>query len=191
MEGIDQSGKRTQTRLLANHLRRKGFKVRTVGFPIYTTPAGLLIRKYLAGKQTYQPQALHMLYSVNRWENLDTLDRLVKTSDFLIADRYVPSNLAYGVTRGLGLEWLEQLDDGLPKSALVIVLDVPIRSSIERKTRNRDRHERDKRLLRRVRRTYQTLSSKLGWKTIDGNKPVMEVHSAIWTLVSDRFELKS
>ena len=161
-----------------------------VSFPIYTTPAGLLIRKYLAGKQSYPPQALHMLYSVNRWENLDLLNRLVGTSDFLIANRYVPSNLAYGMARGLSLEWLQKLDDGLPKSDLVIILDVPIRSSIVRKTQNRDRHERDERFLGQVRRTYQILSSKLGWKTIDGTKPIIDVHSAIWPLVSKRFKIK-
>lgn len=129
-----------------------------------------------------------MLYSVNRWENLDLLDGLVEASDFLIADRYVPSNLAYGVARGLSLEWLQTLDSGLPKSDLVIVLDVPTKSSIQRKTRNRDRHERDERLLKHVRRTYHTLSSRLGWKTIDGSKSIKDVNSTIWKLVSEKFK---
>ena len=84
-----------------------------------------------------------MLYSLNRWENRELINKLVHSSDYLIADRYTPSNLAYGLSRGLSLGWLQGLDKGLPTADLVIVLDVPIVSSFERKSKNRDVHERE------------------------------------------------
>jgi len=191
LEGIDQSGKRTQTRLLAEELERKGARVGTISFPIYRSPSGRQIQRFLAGKQEYPATALHMLYSLNRWENQELITNLTEKSDFVIADRYYPSNLAYGVSRGLGLEWLQGLDRGLPTASLVIVLDVPVLSSFGRKSSGRDVHERDKKLLLRVGLTYRTLAKKLDWKMVDANRPVEEVHEAVWSIVRKKFRFSS
>jgi dTMP kinase len=190
IEGIDQSGKRTQTRLLAYELKKKGARVSTISFPIYNSPSGRQIRRFLEGKQDYPATALHVLYSFNRWENQELITKRAKKSDFLIADRYYPSNLAYGVARGLSLGWLEGLDRGLPPASLVIVLDVPVVASFNRKSIARDIHERDKRLLLKVRRTYRTLANRLGWKMIDATRPVDETHEAVWSIVRRKFQLK-
>ena len=187
LEGIDQSGKRTQTRLLANKLRKKGARVSTISFPIYKSPSGRLIQLFLQGKQEYPPIAIHMLYSLNRWENQEQIVKLTGNSDFVIADRYYPSNFAYGVSRGLSLEWLQGLDRGLPTTSLVIVLDVPVPASFARKSRGRDVHEKNRRLLVKVRRTYRTLAEKLGWKMVDSTRPVEEVQEAVWRLVRKKF----
>jgi len=191
LEGIDQSGKRTQTRLLAEELERKGARVGTISFPIYRSPSGRQIQRFLAGKQEYPATALHMLYSLNRWENQELITNLTEKSDFVIADRYYPSNLAYGVSRGLGLEWLQGLDRGLPTASLVIVLDVPVLSSFGRKSSGRDVHERDKKLLLRVGLTYRTLAKKLDWKMVDANRPVEEVQEAVWSIVRKKFRFSS
>jgi dTMP kinase len=189
LEGIDQSGKRTQTRLLANELKKKGARVITISFPIYKSPSGRQIQRFLQGKQEYPATALHMLYSLNRWENQEQIIKLVQNSDFVIADRYYPSNLAYGVSRGLSMEWLQGLDRGLPTASLVIVLDVPVLASFARKSKGRDVHENNRRLLVKVRRTYRTLAKKLGWKMVDATRPVEEVHEAVWSIVRKRFRL--
>jgi dTMP kinase len=191
LEGIDQSGKRTQTRLLAEELERKGARVGTISFPIYRSPSGRQIQRFLAGKQEYPATALHMLYSLNRWENQERITSLAEKSDFVIADRYYPSNLAYGVSRGLSLRWLQGLDRGLPTASLVIVLDVPVLSSFGRKSNGRDVHERDKQLLLRVGRTYRTLAKKLDWKMVDANRPVEEVREAVWGIVRKKFRFSS
>jgi dTMP kinase len=191
LEGIDQSGKRTQTRLLAEELERKGARVGTISFPIYRSPSGRQIQRFLAAKQEYPATALHMLYSLNRWENQDRITSLAEKSDFVIADRYYPSNLAYGVSRGLSLGWLQGLDRGLPTASLVIVLDVPVLSSFGRKSSGRDVHERDKQLLLRVGRTYRTLAKKLDWKMVDANRPVEEVREAVWGIVRRKFRFSS
>ena len=130
-----------------------------------------------------------MLYSLNRWENQELISNLVARSDFVIADRYTPSNLAYGVSRGLRLDWLQGLDKGLPTPNLVIVLDVPVRSSFNRKTKNRDLHERDERFLNEVKRTYRALASRLGWKIVDGTRLSEEVQATIWKMVAREFNL--
>ena len=191
LEGIDQSGKRTQTRLLANELKKEGAKVSTISFPIYKSPSGRQIQRFLEGKQKYPAAALHMLYSLNRWENQGQIIKLTQNSDYVIADRYYPSNLGYGVSRGLSLDWLQGLDRGLPTASLVIVLDVPVHSSFARKSRGRDVHEKNRQLLVKVRRTYRTLAKKLGWKMVDATRPVEEVHEAVWRLVRKKFGFTS
>jgi dTMP kinase len=190
LEGIDQSGKRTQTRLLANEFRRKGAKVGTISFPIYKSPSGRQIQRFLEGKQEYPATALHMLYSLNRWENQELITKLTERADFVIADRYYPSNLAYGVARGLSLGWLQELDRGLPTANLVIVLDAPVPASFTRKSRGRDVHERDRQLLFRVRRTYRTIARMLNWKIVDATHSFEEVHEAVWSIVRQKFRLK-
>jgi dTMP kinase len=191
LEGIDQSGKRTQTRLLANELKKRGSKVGTISFPIYKSPSGRQIQRFLEEKQKYPATALHMLYSLNRWENQEQTIKLTQNSDFVIADRYYPSNLAYGVSRGLSLDWLQGLDRGLPTASLVIVLDVPVPASFARKSRGRDVHEKNRQLLVKVRRTYRTLAKKLGWKIVDATRSVEEVHEAVWSIVRKKFRLTS
>ena len=130
-----------------------------------------------------------MLYSLNRWENLKLISNLVARSDFVIADRYTPSNLAYGVSRGLILDWLRGLDKGLPTPRLVIVLDVSVHYSFNRKTKNRDVHERDERFLNEVKRTYRVLARRLGWRIVDSTQSVEEVHATIWKMVTREFTL--
>lgn len=191
VEGIDQSGKRTQTLRLARRLGRSGFRVKTVSFPIYESLSGRLIELYLKGEQKYSAQALHMLYSLNRWENQEQVKGSARQADFLIADRYIPSNLAYGVAKGLNLKWLLNLDTGLPEPDLVIVLDVPVTSSFARKSEQRDIHERNSELLARVNRSYERLGKKLGWKTINGEMSVKEVESAIWKIVQQKFRISA
>lgn len=143
----------------------------------------------MEGKQDYPASALHMLYSLNRWENQELIIKHAENSDFVIADRYYPSNLAYGVARGLRLDWLEGLDRGLPPANLIIVLDVPVLASFDRKSSERDVHERDRHLLLKVRRTYRTLASRLDWKVIDATRPVAEVHDVVWSVVKRKFRL--
>jgi dTMP kinase len=179
LEGIDQAGKNTQTRLLSASLRREGFKVGTLSFPVYSTSAGRLIRSFLAGKTQSSPHVLHMLYSLNRWENMETITGALKKNDFVICNRYTPSNLAYGEARGLSVKWLAGLDAGLPEARAIFVLDVPIPKSFSRKTKRRDVNERDRAFLEKVRRNYRSLSRIFGWHLVDGTSPPSEVHQRI------------
>src|SRR3989449_10895631 len=135
LEGIDQAGKKTQTRLLSASLRGEGFKVGTLSFPIYSTSSGRLIRSFLAGRANTSPHALHILYSLNRWENMETITGALKKNDLVICNRYIPSNLAYGEARGLSVQWLAGPDPGLAEARAVFVPGVPTPQSVPRKTR--------------------------------------------------------
>ena len=120
-----------------------------------------------------------MLYSLNRWEKLETITGALRKTDFVICNRYSPSNLAYGVARGLSIDWLSGLDSGLPEPGVVFVLDVPVPRSFSRKTSRRDVNEKDRVFLEKVRRSYRLLARRFGWRLVDGTKSPEEVHEHI------------
>ncbi len=124
-----------------------------------------------------------MLYSLNRWENKKRILNALNSVDVLVADRYTPSNLAYGTARGLSLRWLAELDKGLPEPDIVVVIDVPVPSSFTRKKEDRDVHENDRAFLLRVKRAYLRLARKHRWKIVKGTRPAEQVHENIWNRV--------
>jgi len=179
LEGIDQSGKQTQARLLLREFQRKGMKTVSLDFPVYSSAIGKEIRGFLEGKRKYGLHAVHMLYSLNRWENQDRIVQALDSADIVVTDRYTPSNLAYGLAKGLKLEWLVNLDLGLPEPDKIIVLDVPVEFSFNRKRKSRDLHENNRVLLHRVRRNYLSLARRLGWLVVDATRPAPNVHAEI------------
>ncbi len=187
IEGIDQAGKKTQTGLLLARLRRTGFKTASLSFPIYNTSAGRQLRAFLAGRREYPWETLHMLYSLNRWENKKRILNALKSVDVLVADRYTPSNLAYGTAHGLNLRWLAGLDEGLPEPDIVILLDVLVPSSFDRKKQRRDVHESNSAFLLRVKSAYLRLAHKYHWRVVEGTGPPEQAHENIWKIVKTTF----
>jgi len=183
IEGIDQAGKKTQTRLLLARLRKSGFKTASLSFPIYNTSSGRQIRAFLSGRRKYPLEALHMLYSLNRWENRTRLLKTLREYDVVVADRYTASNLAYGTAHRLGLQWLEGLDEGLPEPDVVIIVDVPVPSAFKRKKEKRDIHENDRAFLLRTKTAYLRLARKYRWKIVRGIGSTGQVHENIWNAI--------
>jgi len=178
-EGGDQAGKKTQSALLQKKLKLAKIKTTLFSFPDYSTPIGKEINKYLHGKRKFPPQVIHCLLAANRWEKLDEIKKAQQKNSVVIMNRYRESNLVYGLVNGLKLNWLENLDFGLPKSDLVIVLDVPQTESFSRKRSNRDRFEKNKDFSNKISRTYRKMAVKKKWKIVDATKSKQEVHEDI------------
>jgi dTMP kinase len=178
-EGGDQAGKKTQSALLEKKLKSAKIKTNLFSFPDYSTPIGKEINKYLHGKRKFPPQVIHCLLAANRWEKLDEIKKAQQKNSIVIMNRYRESNLVYGLVNGLKLDWLENLDLGLPKSDLVIVLDVPQTESFSRKRSNRDRFEKNKDFSNKISRTYRKMAVKKKWKIVDATKSKQDVHEDI------------
>jgi len=103
IEGIDKAGKTTQANLLLRKFKSKCVKF---DFPDYTTPIGKEIKQFLDGKRVYSDQVKMMLLSANRWEKKTEIDRVIAKGTTIIMNRYYQSNLVYGVSKGLELDWL-------------------------------------------------------------------------------------
>jgi dTMP kinase len=189
LEGIDQSGKKTQARLLAERLKGRGYEVELIAFPDYFTPTGAEIRAFLEGERNYGPIARQVLYMANRWERAKDIEGWLSRGRVVIADRYSQSGIAYGYASGLDLDWMLNLERGLPKTDLVIVIDVPVSVAMRRKL-EKDVYERDAGFLTKVRTSYLELAEKLGWMVVDGNRLVSEIHEDIWKAVVEKLPRK-
>ena len=71
IEGLDGSGKATQTALLAEKLGKKGLKVRRLEYPDYDSPASALVKMYLGGEFGSKPEDVNAycasaFYAVDR-----------------------------------------------------------------------------------------------------------------------------
>lgn len=183
LEGMDKAGKGTQCKLLNEYLNKNGKKSQVLDFPDYTTALGKEIRKFLNGKNNFPLEVQHMLLSANRWEKKETILNILNTGTTIIMDRYYQSNLVYGLSNGLDLDWLANLDKGLPKEDLVIILEISSNTSNKRVINHRDIFEKNNNLLIKVKKNYQKLAQIYGWYIIDGERSIKEVHQNICNLL--------
>jgi len=189
IEGVDAVGKRTQSSLLTAWLRSKKVVSSSISFPDYGTVIGREIKSYLLGNRSYSPQVGHMLYAINRWEKKDDLERLLATSEVVVVNRYSASNYAYGTAKGLKLDWLMKLEEGLPKADLVLVLDAPPTALASRRGSNKDNYERNIEFQEKVRRAYLELSREPEWKVVNAAQGIENTNHLLAAAVTD--ELKA
>jgi dTMP kinase len=179
-EGIDKAGKTTQAKLLEKKL---GSKCVRIDFPDYSTPIGKEIKQFLDGKRNYPDEVKMMLLSANRWEKKGEIEKMVSKGTTVIMNRYYQSNLVYGISKGLKIDWLLSLDKGLPKADLVIVIDIRPKTLAMRSKNVVDTFEKDLKLIRRVKKNYRILANKFNWRTVEGEKSVDEVHGQVLRIV--------
>ena len=142
LEGIDGSGKRTQLDLLARELDARGHTIHRISFPRYESFFGKLVGRYLNGEfgplSAVDPHFSAMLYAGDRFEAKPEMESALAAGKFVLADRYVGSNLAHQAERvpperrAEFSAWLRRLEYalyGLPEEDLVIYLRVPFQEA--------------------------------------------------------------
>ena len=131
-EGLDQSGKETQAKMLGERLATAGYHVRALSFPDYQTPIGQELRRALDGEHDFTPDVMQLLYVANRLEWLPTLRQWLTAGDIVICDRYRASSVAYGEAQGLDAGWLLDIQRGLPAPELTLFLDIAPETAVIR-----------------------------------------------------------
>ena len=173
IEGLDKSGKTTQSKMLFEFYNKlyPGY-VSLLNFPDYTTRIGHEIRLFLEGKIQYDNEVKHILLSANRWEKKSEIETLRSQGNIVILNRYYQSNLVYGLSNDMDLDWLMNLDLGLPKEDIVIVLDIDPSLSRKRGIENNfilDEFEKNKDFMERARNNYLYLAKKFNWTVINSD----------------------
>lgn len=185
IEGTDGSGKQTQTRMLFDYLSGIGKKCRLVAFPNYDSESSAPIRLFLSGHfgdvNSLNGYQISSLYAVDRMLTMKTID--LQDYDYIIFDRYTPSNMIHNSrwckTRAelnQFIAWVEDFEYkklALPKPDITIFLDVPIEFTL---SNMKNRESDGKRLKGDVferedvqRESYSRakyIAGKLEWKTI-------------------------
>jgi dTMP kinase len=189
IDGIDGSGKATQSAKLQGALLQKGERVKKISFPDYNAKSSTLVKMYLAGDfgsdaSLVNPYAVSTFYAVDRFASFSLGWKQDYSSlGYIIADRYTTSNAIHQMSK-LGeeewegfLRWLDDLEYGkfgLPRPEITIYLDVDpeICSGLLTKRCKetggacKDLHERDTDYLENCRKAAIYAADKLGWKVI-------------------------
>lgn len=198
-EGPEGSGKSTQMRLLAQHLREQGRDVFETAEP-GGTPIGLQIRRVLldAKNQELCPTAELLLMFACRAQNVDQwiLPALAK-GQMVLSDRFTDSTLVYqGAARGMGAEVVYDVDRiacrGLVPD-LTLVIDIDTETGLSRaRRRQAETNDVETRMEeetinfhRKVRDAYRQLASDEPdrVKLIDGGRDEASVAADVWAAV--------
>jgi dTMP kinase len=183
LEGLDKAGKTTQAKLLFEFYNKMyPGCVSLFNFPDYSTRIGQTIKLFLDGKIQYNNEVKHILLSANRWEKKSELVKLKNHGNTVILNRYYQSNLVYGLSNDIDLNWLINLDIGLPKEDLVIVLDIDPSISYKRSIENNfrlDEFEKNKVFLDKARKNYLDLAKRFNWVVINSDSDPKRIFQLI------------
>jgi len=184
IEGLDRSGKTTQTSLLNDYLASNG-RVKLIKFPDRTTAIGSMIDSYLRSQSELDDHAIHLLFSANRWEVAPTIEKLLQEGTTVICDRYAFSGIAFTYAKSLlatssvetgrlSYEWCRAPDAGLPAPDLTIFLDITPDAAKLRGGYGDERYEKEE-MQRRVREVFQRIKDDVcqtggRWVVIDAGQ---------------------
>lgn len=204
IEGLDGSGKATQTSLLCEKLARQKKAFRKLSFPDYDEPSSALVKMYLNSEFGASPEEVNVyaassFYAVDRYASFKKFWRTdYENGKIIVADRYTTSNAIYQLCRldkprwSDYLAWLEDYEYcklELPRPDLVIYLDMPVEVSQRLMSQRyhgddsqKDLHEKNVDFLRKCREASMYTAEKLNWQVIpcseDGFPKKVEVISA-------------
>jgi dTMP kinase len=185
-EGVDGSGKTTQTRLLAEHLRAEGRDVVETREP-GGTPLGESIRDLLLQSESVAPWAETTLFAAARAQLVADVIRpaLARGAD-VVCDRYIDSSLAYqGLARGLGVDRVLELNLVVTGGLLpdqTFLIDIPVEEAARRTGVRPDRIEREGQgFAAQVDQAYRELAQVFAQRItlVDGTQPPEEVAKLI------------
>jgi dTMP kinase len=140
------------------------------------------IRAFLDGKRDYSAEVKHLLFAANRWEKKREIESMLENGTIVIMNRYWQSNLVYGVSNGMDAKWLQELDSGLPKEDLAIVLVVNPSVSTKR-AEVLDTFESNAKLAMDAYKNYQKFAKQFKWHLLDGSETKEQVHQEIMKIV--------
>ena len=210
IEGLDGSGKATQTQLLYERFKTLGKKIKKITFPDYDSESSSLVKMYLGGKFGDKPNdvnayAASAFYAVDRYASYKTGWSDKEEYDIVIADRYTTSNAIHQCCKlepkywDEYLEWLFEFEYkkmGIPEPDIVIFLNVDLDISQElmhkRYKGNEDKkdiHEKDLDYLNKSKEVSAYCINKYNWKVIDccnnnSMKKIDEIHEEILSVVN-------
>lgn len=204
IEGTDGSGKATQTKMLFDYLTAQGKKCKIISFPNYESASSGPVKMYLNGdlgiNESLTGYQTSSLYAVDRLATMRQID--VRDYDYILFDRYVPSNMIHQSTRiededelNEFLDWIADFEYGklrLPEPDIVLFLDVPVEISARlaheradlKNGMAQDILEADNGHLAKAYAKAKFVAEKYGWRTIkcDADNNILskeEIHAKI------------
>lgn len=189
IDGLDASGKMTQTELLKELLAKKGIPYKYLSFPTYDDDYSAHVNMYLKGRfgddpESVNPFAASSFFAADRYCSfmLDWKNDY-ENGAVVLANRYTSANAVHQLSKldeseyNSFLSWLMEYEYeklGIPKPDAVIYLCVPpevsekmIQHRCDETGAEKDIHEKNKKHLENSYRAALYSAEKLGWIKID------------------------
>jgi len=184
-EGLDRSGKSTQSKLLTKKLEESA-SVKWMCFPNRASAVGILIDMYLRRMIELPDETIHQLFSANRWETVNSIVETLNSGTSVVCDRYAFSGVAYSAAKGLDLAWCQTPDIGLPVPDGVFFLHIDESVGAGRADFGDERYEKTD-FQASVRNEFRKAPLRAGvnWKDVDGARDIQVIHSEICEAVED------
>lgn len=144
-----------------------------------------MINAYLQGQSEQNDQAIHLLFSANRWEATQAILRDLEAGYTVVIDRYSFSGAVYSAAKNnsaMSLEWCWNPEIGLPKPDLVLFLDISPEDAAKRGGYGDERYEKEEMQVK-VRKLFKTLFEQvenLNVKIVNAGQSLKEVSDNIW-----------
>lgn len=159
-EGLDGSGKATQSKLLLESLKQKGYEVEKIDFPQYGTKSAGPVENYLGGKYGASEEVGayrgSIFYAVDRYDLGFKIKQWLADGKIVVSDRYVISNIGHQGGKIIDnikewekyVNWLYNLEYeifGIPKPDYNFILNISSELSIKMSNKITDPEKQKKR----------------------------------------------
>lgn len=160
-EGIDGSGKSTQSKLLTEAFKKKGYKVEKIDFPQYGKKSASLIENYLKGlygaSEEVGPYRGSIFYAVDRYDLSFQIRKWINEGKIVVSDRYVVSNVGHQGGKLISnhkkwekyIDWLHNLEYDIfkiPKPDYTFILKISPELSKKMSNKITDDDKKQKRI---------------------------------------------
>ncbi|MDO8530519.1 MAG: deoxynucleoside kinase [bacterium] len=160
LEGVDGSGKATQTKLLTEALIKKGYKVEKVDFPQYGKGSAALLEMYLNGgygtAEEIGPYRASIFYACDRYDASFKVRQWLAEGKMVIADRYIASNIGHQGSKVIHnkaawdkyIDWLHDLEYNIfkiPKPDYTFILKISPELSMKMSSNIKNAEKKQKR----------------------------------------------
>ena len=205
IEGIEGSGKETQSKLLVDALNKMGIKSIEFSFPMYDTPTGKIFKEYFLNNNNYfqegyenlDPELVCLYTAADRKYNINKINKYLLDDYIVVINRYTSSNMANqgskyedSEDRFYMYQWIDKLEYWLlklPKPDYTILLNMPYKYNHQLSFNLALDSSKEEKVLR----AYLELVGLYNWDIIDcidedKEKSIDEIHNEIIELLKNK-----
>lgn len=155
-------------------------------FPDRETSIGKMIDAYLKKGVNMSDESIHLLYSANRWEKKEIIEKYLNEGKSVICDRYAYSGVAFSMAKGMNQQWCQGSDIGLPRPDLLLFLQITPEAASKRPGFGDERYEESE-FQGKVRKAYSTLEKNenysVPWTYINADRSQEEVYNEMEKII--------
>lgn len=182
--GINNLGKTTQVNRLKSIIESKGKTCKILKYPAYDLePTGprITLATKKGNPEDLSSEDLQVLNSQNKHDFEPILIGHLQSHDFVIAEMYKGTSVAFGMGEGLSQDFLELMETDLYTEDVSILLDGE--RFMEAKEEGH-RFEEDGEKMDRIRQIHLLLAQERNWSIVNANQQEEKVTEDIWAIIS-------